>query len=567
MRIALFSPFAPSDPGFEYTVRGVCSGLASAGHTVHVLYAGTQNRICVEDSFTLHEVCARATRVYSAHPMVNRMLRDGQALYEKAMSLHAETPFDVLDVPLDRALGYITLLHTRIPTVLSAWDAPSMDGLTPPERHWARILQERCVEYAGVIEARSARAELLCAPCGDVCCAYGNESLNPFRKLREHLDAPPHKTERICQIMTALSARDAVSNIARDAASLLATLGAEPKIAARYYPPELQKEVLPVLNFLRAPDCSAIFHHWNYNPDVWLLNKVRGKKAMFYHNITPPEFFPPDSPLRACCTLGYRQLAEIVNRFDLLIGVSAYNLQTLRPYLSESRPAIVVPPLLDAAALQKAPVAAARLHTLRADPSATHFLFVGRVARNKRHERVMELFDHYYRIMDSRAHLWLVGNDSQDAGYRRELEQLRLMMASGRNIHFTGSVTDDELTAFYRGAHAFICASEHEGFCVPIAQSMALNLPVLALAAAAVPETMGPATCCAPVWDIPGLAETLRRLRHDAAFRQNILTVQQANARRFSAAAVSDRLKAVVHFLRDDELSPLMFSLEPLNHA
>jgi glycosyltransferase involved in cell wall biosynthesis len=42
-------------------------------------------------------------------------------------------------------------------------------------------------------------------------------------------------------------------------------------------------------------------------------------------------------------------------------------------------------------------------------------------------------------------------------------------------------------------ADVFVCLSEHEGFCVPILEAMELDVPVVAYAAAAVPETVGEA--------------------------------------------------------------------------
>ena len=56
---------------------------------------------------------------------------------------------------------------------------------------------------------------------------------------------------------------------------------------------------------------------------------------------------------------------------------------------------------------------------------------------------------------------------------------------------FTGPVPDDDLAAFYRWADVYVSLSEHEGFCVPLVEAMAADVPVLAYAAGAVPETLG----------------------------------------------------------------------------
>ena len=55
----------------------------------------------------------------------------------------------------------------------------------------------------------------------------------------------------------------------------------------------------------------------------------------------------------------------------------------------------------------------------------------------------------------------------------------------------TGSVSDEALAAYYATSDVFVCASEHEGFCVPIVEAMGFGLPVVAFDAGAVPETAG----------------------------------------------------------------------------
>ena len=48
---------------------------------------------------------------------------------------------------------------------------------------------------------------------------------------------------------------------------------------------------------------------------------------------------------------------------------------------------------------------------------------------------------------------------------------------------------NEELTALYEIADLFLCASEHEGFCVPIVEAFHMGVPCR-LRATAVPATM-----------------------------------------------------------------------------
>jgi glycosyltransferase involved in cell wall biosynthesis len=61
------------------------------------------------------------------------------------------------------------------------------------------------------------------------------------------------------------------------------------------------------------------------------------------------------------------------------------------------------------------------------------------------------------------------------------------------HIRLWSGVDDAGLGSFYRHADVFVSASMHEGFCVPIVEAMYNKVPVVALAAAAVPETVASA--------------------------------------------------------------------------
>ena len=117
-------------------------------------------------------------------------------------------------------------------------------------------------------------------------------------------------------------------------------------------------------------------------------------------------------------------------------------------------------------------------------------MFVGRVIPNKKFEDVIRAF-HVYRTRH---------NPRVAPAAGRLLQRLRdatsrcctaLIARLGTpDVHFLGHVSNEELTALYDVADLFLCASEHEGFCVPIIEAFYKRVPVLAYAATAVPATM-----------------------------------------------------------------------------
>ena len=98
-------------------------------------------------------------------------------------------------------------------------------------------------------------------------------------------------------------------------------------------------------------------------------------------------------------------------------------------------------------------------------------MFVGRVIPNKKFEDVIRAFHAYRTRHNPRSRLLLVGSYS---GFERYLAMLHALIArlGTPDVHFLGHVSNEELTALYDVADLFLCASEHEGFCVPIIESV-----------------------------------------------------------------------------------------------
>jgi len=116
-------------------------------------------------------------------------------------------------------------------------------------------------------------------------------------------------------------------------------------------------------------------------------------------------------------------------------------------------------------------------------------MFVGRVIPNKKFDDVIRAFHVYRTRCNPRSRLLLVGSYG---GFEKYLVMLHALVArlGTPDVYFLGHVSNEELTALYDVADLFLCASEHEGFCVPLIESFHKQVPVLAYAATAVPATM-----------------------------------------------------------------------------
>ena len=83
-----------------------------------------------------------------------------------------------------------------------------------------------------------------------------------------------------------------------------------------------------------------------------------------------------------------------------------------------------------------------------------------------------------------------------------------------------GSVTGAELEAYYQSADVFVCASDHEGFCVPLAEAMGHGVPIVAYGVTAVPETVGDAGLVLPDKSAVPFAAAVGRVLHDETLRE-----------------------------------------------
>src|SRR5919199_5675994 len=96
------------------------------------------------------------------------------------------------------------------------------------------------------------------------------------------------------------------------------------------------------------------------------------------------------------------------------------------------------------------------------------------------------------------------------------------------DVHFLGHVSNEELTALYDVADLFLCASEHEGFCVPLVESFYKRVPVLAYASTAVPATMDGGGVLYSAKDPFHTAALMAAILDDADLEAAILASQDA---------------------------------------
>jgi glycosyltransferase involved in cell wall biosynthesis len=252
----------------------------------------------------------------------------------------------------------------------------------------------------------------------------------------------------------------------------------------------------------------------------WLLRRPE-PLAVNYHNITPASFFEAwDDQGAASMRRARVQLGSLARRSRLALADSPFNAAELTE-LGYS-PVVVAPLLLDFDARLAAPDPTVSEHLARTR-AGHHWLFVGRLAPNKCQHDLVAAFAAYRAAYDHGARLTLIGSEAAPS-YSDALYGLIDDLDLHGSVTVAGSVTDAELAAYYADADTFVCLSRHEGFCVPLLEAMRHDVPVVALAAAAVPDTVGSAAVLVEESSPAVVAATVRHLLADDPFRSQLVT-------------------------------------------
>jgi glycosyltransferase involved in cell wall biosynthesis len=98
------------------------------------------------------------------------------------------------------------------------------------------------------------------------------------------------------------------------------------------------------------------------------------------------------------------------------------------------------------------------------------------------------------------------------------------------------TVTDDQLIALYRRAHALVYPSRYEGFGLPVLEAMACGTPVIASTAASIPEVLGDAGMLLDPDDRHGWATAITNVLDQGPLRERMRAAGLARAREFTWA-------------------------------
>jgi glycosyltransferase involved in cell wall biosynthesis len=342
---------------------------------------------------------------------------------------------------------------------------------------------------------------------------------------------------RVSQILCAGGPVDAVTNQALAWRRRFKAWGWEGEDYVANLAPGVTPRVLRPLREFQPAGEAVVLHYSGHASG--LEQAVNGRTLLVSHNVTPARFFWAHQPVDAArCTLARDQLAQLGRRAGALAGVSEYNARELRAL--SGRDVGVIPVLFEDSAL---PAAGTDV-----PPEPSTVLFVGRLAPHKRQDLVIEAFARFRRRRPD-AQLVLVGT-SLNPDFEAELRRMADQLAPGAVSFHTDGISAEQLAAHYRRAHAFLCLSEHEGFCIPVLEAFHFGVPVIARDAGAVGEVAGDAGIVLGAQDdVAVAAELLSIVISDPELRAELRRRGRRRLEAYDVDATAAKMRAAIESL------------------
>ncbi len=338
-------------------------------------------------------------------------------------------------------------------------------------------------------------------------------------------------TQKIHQLVHTLSYGDAISSEVITIQRILKEKGFDSEIYAINTHSKYQGLTKDYKTIDDIPNQKIILHY-SIGSDLnnVYLNLKNAKKFLIYHNITPKKFFDGIN-FRVACSIeeGLKELPFLCKNSDMIISDSNFNASDLSLMGINSK---VLPLPFDDKKWDIEENQGIKNILRKGDP--INILHVGRLAKNKCVEDVIKSFFYLHSKIEKNSKLYLVGIDTDTEIYSFMLKELIHDLNLEDSVYFCGAVADTELKAFYKNSSAYICLSEHEGFCVPILEAMNFSLPVISFDGTALKDTVGDGGILINEKDHVKIAELLYKVSTDKKIKNEMIVAGKKRVEEFS---------------------------------
>lgn len=351
---------------------------------------------------------------------------------------------------------------------------------------------------------------------------------------------------KIYQIVDTLNFGDAIGNDVVAIKHVIEEMGIETEIYANSIAEKVKEP--GAYKFSNMPkiddDDIVIYHMASGSAFNKMTAELNCRKIMIYHNITPFEFFTIDSiGASEVCRRGLNDMLEMKGKFTAYLADSHFNKSNMIDMGYAADKIDVIPVIIPFDDYKKTPDADM---VKKLSDGVTNIVFVGRIAPNKKHEDLIRTFHYYKKNVNPNSRLILAGSANKGGMYYNDLLEY-IDYLGVEDVIFPGHISFAEILAIYSTADVFLCLSEHEGFCVPLLEAMTFDVPIVAFASSAIPETIGGASVVVDNKDPVYLSKVIDGVINNEQLKKQIIEAQRKRLEDFRYEKIKVQLQNYIN--------------------
>ncbi len=349
------------------------------------------------------------------------------------------------------------------------------------------------------------------------------------------------KLKSIHQFVSTLSPYDAVTNSVILCQKLLQKLGYESFIYVQHLNGAVPVEQKRYNSINHSSDEMLLVHHcMGTDLEKWFIS-LKNPKILFYHNITPISFFKLTDPNYQNSILGRQQLKTFLPHMCGAIADSEYNAAELIEVGYKN--VETIPLLFTLEDLQNQPIEDI------VSPNKTEngylLLHIGRLVRNKCIHEIIDAYSQLLYLLEQPSNLVLIGKPT-DTKYLKELFQQCKKLGISNQVRFLGTLSDSIKKAFLKHASAYLCLSEHEGFCVPLIEAAVNGVPIVAYDSSNIKNTLNNSGIILQNKNTDTVAACLSLLNKDEQLKQNVVKEQYRTLEKYKEVNLLTQLEHAI---------------------
>lgn len=270
---------------------------------------------------------------------------------------------------------------------------------------------------------------------------------------------------------------------------------------------------------------------------------LNGKKILRYHNTTPVFFFEPflEKKTFENFQLNYQRMIleiySLVKSVDFILCDSNFNLNSLYKIMNfVPKNSAVLPIVRNYPIIEKSKNTNYRL------------IFIGRWSPNKKLEDILFIF-YYLNQINSNYKLTLIGKRNEIFNkYNDYLLDIIHTLHLSNFVELYENVNEDDRVKYLDNSDIFLCMSEHEGFCIPILESISRKCLIVSYAQEAIRETLKGSGILIRKKDFSKIAFLIDSIMNRVNLKENIIQKQIHTLNHFNNIDFQYNLKNAIGF-------------------